>query len=75
MLLASNIILEKFHHGGWVMWPILVTFFLALCVLLERALWWTALKRTIRRSLHEQARETLGTGRFDDTWKLVGQLH
>ncbi|MGC4014890.1 MAG: MotA/TolQ/ExbB proton channel family protein [Luteolibacter sp.] len=72
-MLFANIVIEKFQHGGWVMWPILVTFFLALCVLLERCLWWTGLKRTIRRSLHEQARETLGTGQFDATWQLVGK--
>ncbi|MFD0892372.1 MotA/TolQ/ExbB proton channel family protein [Luteolibacter ambystomatis] len=71
-MLFANIVIEKFQHGGWVMWPILVTFFLALCVLLERSLWWASLKRTIRRSQHEQARETLGTGRFDATWQIVG---
>lgn len=54
------------------MWPILGAFFLALCVLLERAFWWLGLQRTIRRNLHEKVRETLGTGQFDATWQLVG---
>lgn len=71
-MLLANIVLQKFQHGGWVMWPILVTFFLAVCVLLERTLWWTALKRTIRRNQHEQAREALGTGQFDKAWNLIG---
>ncbi len=70
-MLSANIVVKTFLHGGWVMWPILVTFFLALCVLLERTLWWVNLKRSIRSSLHEPARESLGTGRFDETWKLV----
>jgi len=69
--MLANIILDKFKHGGWVMWPILCTFFLALCVLLERSLWWTALRRTIRRPQHDKVRETLGTGKFDATWQLV----
>jgi biopolymer transport protein ExbB len=70
-MLSANVVVKTFTHGGWVMWPILVTFFLALCVLLERALWWLNFKRSIRSSLHESARDSLGTGRFEETWNLV----
>ncbi len=69
----ANIVIETFIHGGWVMWPILVTFFLAVCVLLERTLWWIGLRRTIHRKGHVEVRETLGMGKFDETWAQVGK--
>jgi biopolymer transport protein ExbB len=43
----ANIVVETFIEGGWVMWPILATFFLALCVVLDRAVWWLRLKSLI----------------------------
>lgn len=52
------------------MWPILTTFLLSLCVILDRAVWWTALRAKIRPRLQEEAREALGTGGFSTAWKL-----
>jgi biopolymer transport protein ExbB len=72
-MLFANIVVEKFIEGGWVMWPIVITFFLAICVLLERVVWWAGLKKTIQRSTHETAREALGTGQFEEAWQLTHQ--
>jgi biopolymer transport protein ExbB len=66
----ANIVVETFIEGGWVMWPILATFFLALCVILDRVVWWLRLKAVIRPSLHEEARQALGTGDFETAWRL-----
>jgi biopolymer transport protein ExbB len=66
----SNIFVETFIEGGWVMWPILATFFLALCVILDRAIWWSALQAKIRNGLQEKAREALGTGDFATAWRI-----
>ncbi len=70
--MLANIVVEKFIEGGWVMWPILASFLLAFCVILDRAVWWTVLQSKIRPTLHETAREALGTGDFPTAWKLGG---
>jgi biopolymer transport protein ExbB len=66
----ANIVIDTFFKGGWVMWPILATSFLALCVLLDRALWWLSLLRRLRTDEQEQTREALGTGDFAAVWQL-----
>jgi biopolymer transport protein ExbB len=53
------------------MWPILVTFFLALCVVLDRAVWWLRYQATLQATAQEQARVALGTGDFETAWKLA----
>lgn len=67
--LLANMVIETFTRGGWVMWPVLLVFFLALCVLLDRVVWWLRLKRVIRPALQDQAREALGCGDFDAAWR------
>jgi len=66
----ANIIVDKFIHGGWVMWPILATFLLSFAVILDRTVWWTALKSKMRTSQQAKAREAIGTGDFLTAWKL-----
>ncbi len=68
--MLANIVVEKFIEGGWVMWPILLSFLLSLCVILDRTVWWTVLQAKIRPGLQEQAREALGTGDFLSAWQL-----
>ena len=68
--MLSNIVVNTFLQGGWVMWPILATFFLALCTLLDRVIWWLRLKVTIQTAQQEQARTALGTGDFTTAWNL-----
>jgi biopolymer transport protein ExbB len=67
----ANIVVEKFVEGGWVMWPILVSFLLSLCVILDRTVWWTVLQSKIRPALQEKAREAVGTGDFPTAWKIA----
>jgi biopolymer transport protein ExbB len=69
--MLSNIVVETFIEGGWVMWPILATFFLALCVILDRSIWWLRLKSTLQPAKQEQAREAIGTGDFATAWNLT----
>ena len=38
--LAGNWLIDKFHKGGPVMWPILIVSIVALTVVLERCFWW-----------------------------------
>ena len=69
--MLANIVVETFLEGGWVMWPILATFFLALCVILDRAFWWLRLKSTLQPAKQDQARDAIGTGDFNTAWNLT----
>jgi len=67
---TANVVLEMFHEGGWVMYPIVASFFLALCVLIERTIWWLSFKKNVRSRDQAKAREALGTGNFAAAWEL-----
>lgn len=69
--MLANLVVDTFIEGGWVMWPILATFFLALCVILDRVVWWLRLRSRMRPESQEQAREALGTGDFRRAWELT----
>lgn len=69
--MISNIVVETFIEGGWVMWPILLTFFLALCVILDRAVWWLRHQASLQISAQEEARVAIGTGDFASAWELA----
>ena len=68
--MLANIIVETFIKGGWVMWPILATFFLALCVVLDRTFWWLTFRTTLQPEKQEQARIAIGNGDFTTAWDL-----
>lgn len=40
-VLSSNWLIDKFHKGGPIMWPILIVSIIALTVVIERIIWWT----------------------------------
>jgi biopolymer transport protein ExbB len=67
----ANVVVETFIKGGWVMWPILAAFFLALCVLLDRSIWWLHHQTKLHTEIQNQAREAIGTGDFDKAWNLT----
>jgi biopolymer transport protein ExbB len=67
----ANIVVETFIKGGWVMWPILASFFLALCVILDRVIWWLRFHTTLKLASQDQAREAIGTGDFQTAWQLT----
>lgn len=66
----ANVVLKTFHEGGWVMYPIVATFFLALCVFIERVIWWSVFAKNIRPKGQEKAREALANGDFTTAWEL-----
>ncbi len=68
--MLANIVTETFIKGGWVMWPILATFFLALCVLLDRSVWWLRFHSLLQAARQEKARAAIGTGDFSSAWNL-----
>lgn len=52
------------------MWPILTTFFLALCAISDRAVWWLRFRSLLLPASQEKARAALGTGDFTTAWDL-----
>ena len=68
--MLANIVVDTFLQGGWVMWPILASFFLAICVVLDRAIWWLRFRASIRSGLQEKARDAIGTGDFATAWQI-----
>jgi biopolymer transport protein ExbB len=66
----ANLVFETILKGGWVMWPIIATFFLALCVILDRAVWWLRYQNTLDPTNQEKARNAIGDGDFATAWKL-----
>ncbi len=69
--MIANIVIETFIKGGWVMWPILATFLLAFCAILDRVYWWMQLRASLRPVEQEDAREAVGAGDFAKAWKLA----
>lgn len=53
------------------MWPILATFFLALCVVLDRCYWWLRFRGTLQPEKQEDARAAIGIGDFPAAWTLA----
>jgi biopolymer transport protein ExbB len=39
-VLSSNWLIDKFHKGGPIMWPILIVSIIGLTVVIERIFWW-----------------------------------
>ncbi|MBN8458272.1 MAG: MotA/TolQ/ExbB proton channel family protein [Verrucomicrobia bacterium] len=68
--MLANIVVNTFLQGGWVMWPILASFFLAICVVLDRAIWWLRFRASLRNQQQEKARDAIGTGDFATAWQL-----
>jgi len=69
----SHILVEYFEKGGPIMWPMALLFFLALCVILDRVIWWLRLRARISGEKQESAREALGSGKFHEAWKTTQQ--
>ena len=53
------------------MWPILATFFLALCVVLDRCYWWLRFRGTLQPEKQEDALAAIGIGDFPAAWTLA----
>jgi len=69
--LLANIVVDYFIKGGPVMWPILLAALAALTVIIERVLWWVALRQRTRRAALERTFEALAAGRFDEALRLT----
>jgi biopolymer transport protein ExbB len=67
---SGNIIVNYFSQGGPVMWPILFAFIAAMAVILERSLWWWALRKRTHEELLKQSFDAIAAGQFADALRL-----
>ncbi len=62
--MLAHVLVEYFHKGGPIMWPMLFVLFLSLAVIIDRSIWWISLSSKIQPQLQEEARNLLGKGDF-----------
>ena len=68
--LLANVVVDLFHKGGPIMWPIAVVTLFAICVFIERVFWW--LRFATRRS-PKQLEEVYVTLESGDLAKAIAQ--
>jgi biopolymer transport protein ExbB len=69
--IIANILIEKFHEGGPIMWPIVLAFVAGLTVILERCLWWADLRRRTRSQLLQASFDAIAAGDFAQALELT----
>jgi len=67
----ANIIVDTFAHGGLIMWPLLVLSFTAIAVVIERAYWWSTVRRARNQAVLAKTYAALTTGDEDTALKLA----
>jgi len=70
-LILANVVVDFFIKGGPVMWPILVAFLGALVVVVERALWWTNLRRRANSRALRDTFEAIAGGDFERAVRMT----
>ena len=72
-LFIANIILDYFLEGGPIMWPILLALLAGLTVIIERSLWWLALRERTHASDLPRAFDAIAAGNFDGALRLASK--
>ena len=60
--IVASYLVDLFHQGGPIMWPIAVVTFFAVAVIVERCWWWSQLSLRRRPQIVEQVLSALDTG-------------
>ena len=71
--MLASLIVDFFLRGGPIMWPILVAFFIAMIVVFERTLWWSALWKRTNPDKLEKAAEYVTAGNFRAAVEITDQ--
>lgn len=67
----QNTIIEIFHDGGPIMWPILIASFVGVTVVAERAIWWGRLRWNSRPGLRTTVYSELAAGNVTRAHELT----
>ena len=68
---SSNFVLDKFHKGGPIMWPILLVSIVSVTVILERLFWWFRQKSLRESSKLEKAFGHIENGDLKEASELA----
>lgn len=71
VLPLANLLVDTFVHGGLIMWPLLVLSFVAIAVLIERALWWNSARKARNQQHLAQAYAALSAGDEETALRLA----
>jgi biopolymer transport protein ExbB len=71
--ILANVAFNFFLKGGPIMWPILICLLAALCVVLERSLWWWSLSRRSDEKALEASYDAISEGQFDAALKITAK--
>jgi biopolymer transport protein ExbB len=69
--MLANVVIDLFHKGGPIMWPILIVAIVALCVVGERALWWLRLRLKRDPETLEKVLASMENGDFKNASSLA----
>lgn len=69
-LVTANIVFELIEKGGPIMWPLLFCVFAAVCIALERGLFWLRLSRKCSSDQLSPSFEALATGKFEEAEEI-----
>lgn len=66
----ANTLVDLFHKGGPIMWPIIVVTFFAIAIIAERSWWWLQLARARKPEVLEQVLTALDQGNAEQAQQL-----
>lgn len=69
--ILANALIELFHEGGPIMWPISIVMFMAIAVVVERSCWWLALAAKRKPRVLEQVLISMERGDFKEAQRLA----
>lgn len=71
--MLANVVVDFFHKGGPMMWPILLCLLAALIVVVERGLWWWALSQRSSRQALTEVCDAVAQGNFGRAIQISAQ--
>ncbi len=68
--ILANTLVDLFHKGGPIMWPIIVVSLFAIAIIAERSWWWLQLARSRKPQVLEQVLVALDKGDADSAQRF-----
>jgi biopolymer transport protein ExbB len=69
--ILATLVVDYFLRGGPIMWPILLAFLIAMTVVLERSVWWSALWKRSNPIALKKALDAITAGDFAEALALT----
>lgn len=71
----ANTLVDLFHKGGPIMWPIIVVTVFAIAIIAERSWWWIQLARLRKPEVLEQVLTALDQGNAEQAQQLCANTN